>query len=125
MPVRKTKQSMTIQSLFAERAGPLSAVEVHEMARARVPSVGIATVYRQIGQLLQSGWLTEVKLGGEPSRFELAGKPHHHHFVCQGCRQVFEMPGCIGAWQTLVPPGFHALNHELTLYGFCATCAQT
>ncbi|MBM3785158.1 MAG: transcriptional repressor [Acidobacteria bacterium] len=124
MSLRKTRQSLTIRSIFQDETGPLTAVEIHSRAKRTVPGVGIATVYRQIGKLVQEGWLTEVVLAGEPARFERAGKPHHHHFVCRSCRQVFEVPGCVDGWQRILPTGFRALGHELTLYGECAVCVN-
>ncbi len=92
------------------------------MARAGLPRIGIATVYRAIRDLLAAGWLRAVELPGEPSRYERAGKPHHHHFLCQSCKALWEVSACPTNIEQLAPAGFVTLGHEITLYGLCQEC---
>jgi len=89
-----------------------------------VPGLGIATVYRNLRALAGDGWLREVELPGDgPSRFEVAGKDHHHHFHCRRCDRVYEVDACPGDLRALAPPGFRPETHEIILYGLCAACA--
>lgn len=83
----------------------------------------MATVYRTLNSLLEEGFVAAVELPGEPARYEVAGKPHHHHFHCRRCDQVFEVPGCPGNLRSVVPDGFRLESHEVVLYGSCAECA--
>jgi Fur family ferric uptake transcriptional regulator len=64
-------------------------------------------------------------LPGEVPRYEIHGKPHHHHFRCRQCDRVYEVPGCVGSLNEIVPPGFTLENHELVLYGLCADCSPS
>lgn len=120
---RRTKQRQAICAVFLEAQRPLSPQEVLELARVRVPSLGLATVYRTLKALLEEGFLVSVELPGEVPRYERAGKAHHHHFLCRVCGRVYELEGCPKDVETLVPPGFLAEGHEVTLYGRCAACA--
>ncbi|MEM8882489.1 MAG: transcriptional repressor [Planctomycetota bacterium] len=119
---RRTRQRDAIQAALREAGRPLSPAEILEAAQATVPSLGEATVYRAIRSLLEEGWLTEVELPGEASRYELADKEHHHHFHCRSCDRVYDLPGCPGSLDDLAPRGFQVEEHEIILYGTCPDC---
>jgi len=93
---------------------------VLELAATEAPALSIATVYRALKKLSDEGGICPVALAGEPVRYEPAGREHHHHFQCRGCRSVYDVPGCVGG---LVPAGFTLEEHELIHYGRCASCA--
>ena len=81
MMLRHTQQRAAIRSAL-ERAGrPLSPQELLEQARQDVADLGQATVYRAIKSMLEEHQAVEVKVPGEPDRYETAGKHHHHHFL--------------------------------------------
>ena len=118
---RSTKQREAIRSVFAEAGRPLTVVEAHELVLVKVPSLGIATVYRAVKDLLDQEWLTSIEVGGA-TRYELANLGHHHHFHCDACDRTFDIPGCVGDLQKLVPDSFRLVSHQLTLVGECETC---
>lgn len=124
MSQRNTNQRRAIRDVFTQSDRPLSTDEVLVAAQASKPGLGIATVYRTIKLLLDDGWLTTVRLSGQPPRYEMAGKPHHHHFYCSQCGRVFEIPGNDHALENALPAGFVLESHDLVLYGRCAPCTQ-
>ncbi len=121
---RNTRQRGAIRRALQRADRPLSPGEVLAEARTEVGGLGIATVYRNIRALVDEGWLTPVELPGEVPRYELHGKPHHHHFHCRRCDRVYEVEGCPGTLQGLVPSGFALDGHEVVLYGTCAECGS-
>jgi Fur family transcriptional regulator, ferric uptake regulator len=123
MPERKTQQRDAIRQVLAAADRPMSPQEVLQSARRRSPGLGIATVYRALKSLSDEGFLVAVDLPGEASRFELAGKKHHHHFHCRDCGRAFDLEGCVPTVQRLAPKGFRVEDHEVVLYGLCAACA--
>lgn len=120
--MRETAQRATIREVFEETQRPLTAGEVADLARERGAPVGIATVYRNLRRLSESGWLKRVDLPGAEAHFERAGRGHHHHFRCLVCRRVYEVEGCPGDLGTLTPDGFRLRGHEIVLYGECDEC---
>lgn len=115
---------MAIREAFERADRPLSPAEALEVAQERVPGLGIATIYRNIKGLVEEDWLTEVLLPGAPSRYEVAGKNHHHHFRCRICDRVFEVEACPPDLRALTPHGFRLEGHDITLFGRCASCAR-
>jgi Fur family ferric uptake transcriptional regulator len=120
---RNTAQRRAIHKVLEDAGRPLGPNEIFDDARALVPGLGIATVYRAIKQLLEDGFLAQVDLPGEPPRYEVSGKQHHHHFRCSSCRKVFDLEGCDDGFKQLVPKGFRLESHELYLFGRCSACA--
>jgi Fur family ferric uptake transcriptional regulator len=102
---RKTRQKQAIQAVFADAAGPLGPHGVATAAREAVPGLGIATVYRSIKELVTTGWLVSVATPAG-ARFEVAAGEHHHHFFCNVCTRTFDLDGCVGGFDQLVPAGF-------------------
>ena len=123
-PKRQTRQREAILETIRRAEGPLSVAEILERCRSSVPSLGLATVYRTIQLLRESGSITDVLLPGEEPRFEPGALGHHHHFQCRGCAKVFELETCpVGLpTGTMLPGGFRVEDHHLTLYGLCPNC---
>ncbi|NUZ06690.1 Fur family transcriptional regulator [Piscinibacter koreensis] len=119
---RNTRQRAAIREAIAQADRPLLPLEVLEAAQLQAPGLGIATVYRNLKALVQEGELQPVSLPGENLRYELFGRPHHHHFQCAQCNRVFEVHACPGDLSKLAPAGFVVDDHELTLYGRCKEC---
>jgi len=121
---RKTEQRADIHEVFTSTERPLTAQEAFVRARLLRPRIGMATVYRAINALVEERWLHSVELPGEPARYERANKGHHHHFQCDCCRRVFDVPGCGGVDLSHLPTGFQVVRHEVVLYGTCADCQK-
>jgi Fur family transcriptional regulator, ferric uptake regulator len=119
---RNTRQRDAIRGVLAAAGRPLGPQEVLTAARAELPGVGIATVYRTLKGLIEEGWLRAVELPGAAPRYEVAGKQHHHHFHCRHCDGVFEVEACPADIPRLLPGGFRLEGHEIILYGLCAGC---
>lgn len=120
---RNTRQRTIIRDVLEHANRPLGAPEILTEAQRHYDGIGIATVYRTIKGLIEEGWLVPVELPGEPPRYELAGKGHHHHFHCKDCGKMFELEGCVENLKNLIPKGFKITGHEVLLYGVCAQCA--
>lgn len=120
---RKTRQKAAIREVFLAMDRPLGPQEVLEHAGSRTEGLGIATVYRNIKTLVEEGWLVAVELPGEPALYEVAGKAHHHHFHCEACQKVFDLPGCPISVKLALPAGYVTTRHEVVLYGRCPACA--
>ena len=120
---RSTRQKRSIRQVLTNADRPLTPQEILIEAQLDCPGLGIATVYRAIRAWVEEGWIAPVELPGQPDRFELGGKRHHHHFHCEACDRVYPIHACPGHMENLAPQGFQVQRHDLTLHGRCAACA--
>ena len=119
---RQTRQRGAIREALAAAARPLSPQELLSAARAALPRLGIATVYRTVKGLLAEGALHVVELPGAPARDELAGTRHPHHVHSPASDAGIEGDACPAGIRRLLPGGFRLERHEIILYGLCAEC---
>jgi Fur family ferric uptake transcriptional regulator len=121
MQTRNTRQKQIVTQLLEEAGCPLTVQEVLSRGQKELPTLSLATVYREINRLCEAEKLHIVTIPGDPPRYEV-GKHHHHHFKCTECNKVYELEGCPKELKSLVPAGFKLLTHDLTLYGLCQVC---
>lgn len=121
---RNTRQRNVIQEIVRTAARPLSPSEIFSLAREILPTLSMATVYRYINSLVSDGRLVAVSLPGAPDRYETkeSAEIHHHHFHCNSCGKVFDIPGCGLKIEKNIPAGFSVQRHEVVLYGECGGC---
>lgn len=122
--IRNTRQKNAIREAFKQADRPLSPEEVLLLAQKQVEGVSIATIYRNIAALLETRWLTPVQIPGASTRYEVAGKAHHHHFQCMVCGATHELEGCAIQVKPKLPRGFKYNGHEFFVYGTCAECGS-
>lgn len=122
---RTTRQLQAIRTVISEAGRPLSIPEIHELALESVETLGLRTVYRTVRRLEETGEVAPVLVPGGSDRYELSSvaETHHHHFHCTVCDRFFDIHGCPGGLNKLLPEGFTLQRHELILSGLCASCA--
>ncbi|HOX69771.1 MAG TPA: transcriptional repressor [Burkholderiaceae bacterium] len=121
---RSTRQRTAISAVIDSAGRPLSTQEVLDAAQVDVPGLGLATVYRNLKLMVDSGEIAAVTLPGDSPRYESTqhAHEHHHHFQCTSCKRVFDVHDCPGDLARLAPKGFTVERHDLTLYGRCDAC---
>jgi Fur family ferric uptake transcriptional regulator len=122
---RKTLQRDAIKEAFTQINQPLRVDEILEIGRKKVESLNLATVYRNLKLLVESGWLRMIHHPDLGAFYERTGKGHHHHFHCHACNRLFEIPGCALNEKESVPPGFFTERHEVFLFGVCSSCGSS
>jgi Fe2+ or Zn2+ uptake regulation protein len=104
---------------------PLKVEEIHE----RLPlwasgrDINLSSVYRTVHLLQGLGVVRRVQLGDGAGRYELAEgyREHHHHFVCETCGRIEDVPRCP---LEEVDLGIAVRSHHLELFGLCAACGR-
>ncbi|MAX25909.1 MAG: transcriptional repressor [Phycisphaeraceae bacterium] len=125
MSTHQTKQRKAITEAILHAPGPLRPNEIQSLAQEQVPRLGIATVYRTINLLMESGEIQAVPIAANDVRYEPTGRGHHHHFLCHRCNTVYDMHGCSGHMSNMLPDGFEMDDHEILIHGKCATCKES
>ena len=90
MGLKVTQQRLVILETLAEGRVHVTAQEVFEIVNDKFPEMGFATVYRFLRKLTENNFVTEVRMGGLPARYELTPKRHHDHLTCVQCGKIVE-----------------------------------
>ena len=125
MNLKVTDQRLLILSSLVAGRSHVTAQALFEIVSAKEPNIGFATVYRFLRTLTESQFVTEVRMGGLPARYELAPKGHHDHLTCVKCGRICEFENsAIEKLQEKVANhfGFKLTSHVLELYGHCPDC---
>lgn len=125
-----THQRLAIfEALASSRAHP-SAEQLHRMVRRRIPTLSLATVYKNLEALRAIGAVSDVNALHGQGRFEAAlpgtgaGKPHHH-LVCVSCRRVSDLPAESLPELAVAPAdaqGFEVRSVRVQVEGLCPSC---
>lgn len=126
--LKQSRQRDAVAEAFFTTPGHVSAEELVVRAREVDPRVSVATVYRTLKLLGESGLAVPRNFGEGQTRWESAvGREHHDHLVCRRCGAIIEFANDeIERLQALVARrhGFVVESHRLELYGVCAGCRR-
>ncbi|MGE0634480.1 MAG: Fur family transcriptional regulator [Pseudobdellovibrionaceae bacterium] len=127
MNLKVTHQRLSILEALHSGRAHVTAQEVFEIVSKSDPEIGFATVYRFLRKLTEYEFVTEVRMGGLPARYELTPQNHHDHLTCVECGKICEFENiAIEDLQKKVATqfGFKLTGHVLELYGVCPDCQK-
>lgn len=104
----------------------VTAEEVHDLARERLPEISRATVYNTLNELVAMGELLEVVVMDGPKRYDPNIRDVHDHLVCDCCHAIRDVP------RTRRPPtvpdgvraGYLVTGVDVVYRGLCPECAS-
>ncbi len=122
-----TKQREIILQTLYNFPNHFSPEELYTLINSNHPklNIGIATIYRTLNLLEDSGIVTSLSFGLAGKKFELANKPHHDHLICKKCGLIIEFEDKeIEQKQEkiAITNGFKLTGHIMQLYGICSNC---
>lgn len=124
--LKSTRQRSLILDTFFHAGGHLNVEEVLAKVREVDPRVSVATVYRTMKLLTESGVAHARQFGDGQTRFEVATE-HHDHLICTSCGEIVEFEDeQIEALQLAVAErfGFTVEDHKMEIYGRCPACSK-
>ncbi|WP_304512011.1 Fur family transcriptional regulator [Demequina soli] len=104
-----------------------SAQSWHERLRTTGSGVGLATVYRALQALAESGEVDAVVAESGETLYRRceAGEEHHHHLRCRVCGKAVEIdvPSFEEfAARLAAEHGYARIDHTIELTGVCPDC---
>lgn len=117
-----SKQRETIFQYLKETKEHPTAERIYADLKAHMPSLSLATVYRNCNRLAEEGALIRLDAGGK-THFD-ADTSDHQHFVCNTCGSVYDMFFSLPQEiiESNLPKGFEHQNHKLYFFGVCKHC---
>ena len=122
---RMTRQQLAILDVLGNAKRFSSARQIHAVLVRRNKEVALATVYRTLKALTESGDVDVIFSEGEALYRRCKSADHHHHLVCRDCGTSVEIENPdLEEWAAEVGEqhGFAAVGHTLELYGTCRRC---
>ncbi len=101
---------------------------LRDRLRAKGDRVSVATIYRLIPLLVESGMIRQATVReGHPTYEHLFGHHPHHHLICVNCGKVVEFRE--SAVEKLLDRvcgrhGFAPFDYRLGVRGVCAACRK-
>jgi Fur family ferric uptake transcriptional regulator len=127
--LKVTFPRLRILQLFHERGTKhLSAEEIYRVLIDEKNDIGLATIYRVLMQLAETGLVIRRHFESGAAVFELNEGSHHDHLICTVCGKVEEfVDSAIERRQEEIAKerGFALHEHSLSLYGVCGDCKST
>lgn len=118
--LRITKPRRIILEILHQSDGHPDAGEIFERAAAMDARISLATVYRTMKALEESGAIQRHAFGHGPARFEQAAVGHHDHLIDIDTGEVVEfISERIETIQSEIAAklGYEIVHHRLELYG--------
>lgn len=105
----------------------MDADELYRRAREVHPSIGLATVYRNLKLFRDMGIIKELQLGEAHAHYELAREGEHLHFLCRRCGRLIEFESDVPGDLKEELEGRYSLKveaMEIRLEGICRKCLE-
>jgi Fe2+ or Zn2+ uptake regulation protein len=121
---RLTPQRLAILRILQEADNHLSPAKIFERARAWMPGMTEATVYRTLNFLVQHGLAFAAHIGNGQLVYENASHSHHH-LICRACgsSQEIEHAPLEALYEQLqTSTGFQIDSLHVTFFGLCPGC---
>lgn len=127
-PVRRnTWQKEAVREALAASGRFISAQALHATLSERGTKIGLATVYRALSALAETGEADSLQSGGGEALYRLCDmESHHHHLICRSCGRAEEIQAePVERWASEVAAahGFGDPRHIVDVFGLCPECA--
>ena len=124
--LRPTRQRRAVSEAIASFSDFRSAQEIHELLGERGEAVGLATVYRTLQRLADTGEIDRLLTEDGEAIYRACSRTHHHHLVCRACGRTVEVEGpAVERWTRSIAAehGYEQVSHTLEIFGTCPSCA--
>ncbi len=127
--VRQSRRRNQVLEVLVACESHVTVNELIVLVHKTNPKIGIATVYRTLKLIVESGIARTTEFGDGVLRYEHDyGHAHHDHLVCFHCGDFREISNeKIEKEQEKVAAeyGFRLIKHKMVLYGICPKCMKS
>ncbi len=123
---KRSRQREKILHLLQGTKSHPSADWVYERLKKDFKNLSMGTVYRNLGILIEQGFVRKIDFGSTFDRFD-ANLTQHYHFVCERCGSIsdVEMPFDETLNRRAAQMGnFEIRDHRIEFFGICEKCKK-
>ena len=120
---RNTIQRQLILNAVEELNIHATAEQVLDHIVQKHPSIGRATVYRNLNQMSEAGDLLKVCSYNGSTHYD-HNCHEHYHFICKNCKRIFDVEGRIPNVMDSIEKteGFDITDCNISFSGLCWAC---
>lgn len=121
---RYSRQREAIRKQLSDRGDHPTAETLYAELKPNFPELSLATVYRNLGQLVSWGEVARIDAYGA-ARFDWRVEPHSH-FFCRECGCVIDLPEADDNVPTDLNERFDGVieSSASNYFGLCAACKE-
>ena len=125
--LRATPARVAVMRFLEQSKQPVDVNTLIDLVNKKGIKTDPATVFRIINALIKKDVIISVQFQEGKMRYELAGKKHHHHLVCESCGKIEDV------FSHFVPAlgkeiqnkySFLVKRHSLEFFGLCQDCQK-
>lgn len=123
--LRHSSQREQVAKIFFSTTTHIGIEDLYKKVQKIDPKIGIATVYRTLNLLVESGLAQKRNFETGANTYEPTPERHHDHLICVSCQDVIEFHNeKIEQLQEEIARSYkYSLKfHKMELYGICAKC---
>ncbi len=99
---------------------------LYELVKKELPNISLATVYRNLNSLAETGVIRRIQDLDNAVRFD-HNMCNHYHFICTKCNKVYDVPQNIApnlSDKLSAETGLTAETYDITFKGVCHECQK-
>lgn len=124
--VQVTAQRLALMRAVATRPHATADV-LTEDVRALIGTISRQAVYDALGVLVDKDLVRRIQPAGSAARYEDRVGDNHHHLICRGCADTFDIDCAVGEVPCLTADddhGFEIDEAEVIYWGWCPSCQR-
>jgi Fur family peroxide stress response transcriptional regulator len=122
---RLTPQRRAVLKVLLESRDHPSVDQIYEQVRQDFPMTSLATVYKTVALLKETGQVREISFGEGGNRYDGYDPSLHPHLICVECKRIvdLELPSLDELAETVAHQmGYQILRHRFDFFGICPQC---
>jgi Fur family transcriptional regulator, ferric uptake regulator len=125
--LRATPARIAVMKLLEKEKQPIDISTVVDCVNKEGIKTDPATIFRIMNMLTKRGITIPIQFQEGKMRYELAGKAHHHHLVCEACGKIEDISSkVVPALEKEIQSNqkFLVKRHSLEFFGLCHNCQK-
>lgn len=118
-----TKQRELILSILNQSDRHLTADEIFFLAKLKMPSIAMATIYNNLNALDEAGIIHRLHIDGVADCFDKIIEPHDH-LLCDACGKITDIRLPMIEETLTRELGTEIEDYELTVHYICPECRR-
>ncbi len=119
--MRSSRQRDAVLEVLRASYDHPTADMIFERVREDIPNISLGTVYRNLGQLKDEGFITVVESSDTKVHYE-GNLTDHIHFLCKKCHNITDIFCESEIPSALSDMGYEVQSQKTVYYGVCKNC---